>query len=158
MRRRSQRTVKPDVACSRSDYDVNAANYTLAVEPADLLAVLTATGIAKAVFVGTSRGGILTMLLGPARPTAIAGCVLNDIGPVIEPTGLARIKGYVGKLPPPPSFAAAAENLARLFENQFPKLTARDWLAFAHRTFKQAGERIVADYDPQLATILAQVD
>lgn len=142
----------------QSDYDGNPANYTLAMELADLLAVLTATSIAEAAFVGTSRGGILTMLLGPARPTAIAGCVLNDIGPVIEPTGVARIKGYVGKLPPPPSFAAAAENLARLFGNQFPKLTARDWLAFAHRTFKQAGERIVPDYDPQLATILAQVD
>jgi pimeloyl-ACP methyl ester carboxylesterase len=142
----------------QSDYDGSPANYTLAVELGDLLAVLTATGIAKAVFVGTSRGGILTMLLGPARPTAIAGCVLNDIGPVIEPTGLARIKGYVGKLPSPPSFESAAENLARLFGNQFPKLTGRDWLAFAHRTFKQAGERIVPDYDPQLATILAHVD
>ena len=142
----------------KSDYDSTAANYTLATELADLLAVLTATGIGEAVFVGTSRGGILTMLLGPTRPMAIAGCVLNDIGPVIEPTGLARIRSYVGKLPQPPSFAAAAENLALLFGNQFPKLTGRDWLAFAHRTFKQAGERIVPDYDPQLATILAQVD
>src|ERR1700732_456863 len=52
----------------KSDYDVNAANYTLAVELADLLGGLSATGIAKAVFVGTSPGGILTMLLGPARP------------------------------------------------------------------------------------------
>ena len=142
----------------KSDYDSNPANYTLAMELGDLLAVLTATGIGEAVFVGTSRGGILTMLLGPTRPTAIAGCVLNDIGPVIEPTGLARIRSYVGKLLQPPSFAAAAENLALLFGNQFPKLTDGDWLAFAHRTFKQAGERIVPDYDPQLATILAQVD
>ena len=128
------------------------------MELADLLAVLTATSANKAVFIGTSRGGILTMLLGPARPTAIAGCVLNDIGPVIEPTGLARIKGYVGKLPEPGSFEAAADGLARLFGTQFPKLARRDWLAFAQRTFKQAGERIVPDYDPQLATILEQVD
>ncbi len=142
----------------KSEYDRNPANYNLAVELADLLAVLTATSANKAVFIGTSRGGILTMLLGPARPTAIAGCVLNDIGPVIEPTGLARIKGYVGKLPEPGSFEAAADGLARLFGTQFPKLARRDWLAFAQRTFKQAGERIVPDYDPQLATILEQVD
>lgn len=142
----------------KSDYDPNPANYTLAVELADLLAVLTAAGIAKAVFVGTSRGGILTMLLGSVRPTVIAGCVLNDIGPAIEPAGLARIKGYVGKLPQPASFQAAADNLARSFGKQFPKLTGPDWLAFAHRTFKQDGGRLVPDYDPQLATILAQVD
>src|ERR1700730_6911147 len=71
----------------KSDYDSNPANYTLAMELGDLLAVLTATGIGEAVFVGTSRGGILTMLLGPTRPTAIAGGGLNDIGPVIGPTG-----------------------------------------------------------------------
>jgi pimeloyl-ACP methyl ester carboxylesterase len=142
----------------KSDYDRNPANYNLAVELGDLLAVLTALGIGKAVFVGTSRGGILTMLLGPVRPTVIAGCVLNDIGPVIEPAGLARIKSYVGKMPQPASFEAAAENLAQLFGTQFPRLTDSDWLAFAHRAFKQAGERIVPDYDPQLATILEDID
>ena len=71
-------------AAAKSDYDRNPANYNLAVELADLIAVLTALGIARAVFVGTSRGGLLTMLLAVARPTAIAGCVLNDIGPVID--------------------------------------------------------------------------
>src|SRR5262245_639832 len=65
----------------KSDYDRNPANYTLQVELADLLAVLTAFGIGRAAFIGTSRGGILTMLLAVARPTAIAGCVVNDIGP-----------------------------------------------------------------------------
>ena len=142
----------------KSEYDPNPTNYSLAVELADLLAVLTATSANKAVFIGTSRGGILTMLLGPARPTAIAGCVLNDIGPVIEPTGLTRIKGYVGKLPQPGSFEAAADGLAQFFGTQFPKLTDRDWLAFAHRTFKRVGEQIVLDYDPRLATILEHVD
>jgi pimeloyl-ACP methyl ester carboxylesterase len=138
----------------KSDYDQNPANYNLQVELSDLLAVLTAVGIGQAVFIGTSRGGILTMLLAVARPTAIAGCVLNDIGPVIELKGLMRIKGYVGKLSQPASFREAADGLQQRFGSHFPKWGDADWLAFARRTFKEANGRIVADYDIKLATIL----
>src|SRR5262249_31396275 len=97
----------------KSDYDRNPANYNLNVELADLLAVLTALEVARAVFVGTSRGGLLTMLLAAARPTAIAGCILNDIGPVIEPKGLMRIKRYVRKQPLAAIFHEAAATLRR---------------------------------------------
>jgi pimeloyl-ACP methyl ester carboxylesterase len=142
----------------QSDYDRNPANYNLQAELADLLAVLTALAIARAVFIGTSRGGILTMLLATARPTAIAGCVLNDIGPVIEPKGLMRIKSYVGKLPRPASFHEAADILRRLFASQFPKLSDDDWVAFARGTFKDAGGRIVPDYDAKLAVTLETVN
>ncbi len=90
----------------KSDYD-RKANYTLQIELVDLMAVLTALGIDKAAFVGTSRGGILIMLLAAARPTVIARCVLNDIGPVIEAKGLMRIRSYVGRLPQPASFHEA---------------------------------------------------
>src|SRR6266446_3684324 len=141
----------------KSDYDRKPANYNLQVELADLLAVLTALGIGRAAFVGTSRGGILTMLLAVARPTAIAGCVLNDIGPVIDLAGLMRIKGYVGKLPALTSFTAAAEALKRRFGSQFPKWSDDDWLAFARATFKEDGARLVVDYDPKLATILEAI-
>jgi pimeloyl-ACP methyl ester carboxylesterase len=141
----------------KSDYDRTPANYNLQVELADLLSVLTALGIGRAAFVGTSRGGILTMLLGVARPTAIAGCVLNDIGPVIDLEGLVRIKSYVGKLPALASFPAAADALKRRFGSQFPKWSDDDWLAFARRTFKQTGGCLVPDYDPRLATILEAI-
>jgi pimeloyl-ACP methyl ester carboxylesterase len=142
----------------KSDYDRNPANYNPQVELADLLAVLTALGIGRAAFIGTSRGGILTMLLAAARPTAIAGCVLNDIGPVIELKGLMRIKSYVGKLPQPASFREAADVLRERFGSQFPKWGDADWLAFARRTFREEdGGRMVPDYDVALATSLAGI-
>jgi pimeloyl-ACP methyl ester carboxylesterase len=138
----------------KSDYDHNPANYNLQTELADVLAVLTAFGIGPAVFIGTSRGGILTMLLAVARPTAITGCVLNDIGPVIEFGGVMRIKSYVGKLPQPASFREAADGLQQRFGSHFPKWSGADWLAFARRTFKETNGHIVPDYDVRLATTL----
>jgi pimeloyl-ACP methyl ester carboxylesterase len=141
-----------------SDYDSNPDNYSLPVELADVLSVLTALEIGRAVMVGTSRGGLLAMLLGSARPAALAGVVLNDIGPVIEPHGLARIKGYVGQLPQPESFEEAAEVLRQLFSAQFPALSAGDWMELAQRTFRGQGGRIIPDYDPKLADALRDVD
>ena len=142
----------------QSDYDRNPDNYSLPVELADVLTAVTALEAMPAIYVGTSRGGILTMLLAALRPGAIAGAVLNDIGPVIEPKGLMRIKGYVGRLPQPASFEEGAEILRRLFDVQFPKLTASDWLAYAHRAFKQANGRMLPTYDVELARTLKNID
>lgn len=141
-----------------SDYDRDPRNYTLATELADVRAVLTALNVAPAVFVGTSRGGILTMLLASAQPTAIVGAVLNDIGPVIEPAGLARIKSYVGKLPQPKSLEEGAEIFRRLFGQHFTKLTDEEWLAYARRSFKTERQRLVPAYDVQLARTLDGID
>ncbi len=142
----------------RSAHDRNPANYNLAVELADLLAVLTALDIGPAVFVGSSRGGILTMLLGAARPAAIAGVVLNDIGPVIEPKGLMRIKSYVGKLPRPKNLEEGAEILRRLFAAQFPRLDQAAWLAYARRTWDEREGQMVLTYDGRIAKTLEGID
>jgi pimeloyl-ACP methyl ester carboxylesterase len=141
-----------------SDYDRNPENYSFQVELADVLAVTTALDYLPAIFIGTSRGGILAMLLAAVRPTAIAGVVLNDIGPVIEPKGLMRIKGYVGKMPQPRSFEDGAEILRRLFDAQFPKLTATDWLKAAQRAYKEDKGRLVPTYDVNLAKTMEGVD
>ena len=138
----------------RSDFDRDPEHYTLATELADLTAVLTALELGPSVFVGTSRGGLLTMLLATAKPTAIAGVVLNDIGPVIEPKGLLRIKGYVGKLPRPRNYEEGAEILRRLFDAQFPALGPQDWLAFARRSYKEGPEGLEPDYDVRLMKTL----
>lgn len=142
----------------KSQHDKNPANYTFTVEVADVIAVLTALGVGPAVFIGTSRGGILTMLLAAAQPTRLAGAVLNDIGPVIEPQGLMRIKGYVGKLPQPRSLAEGADILKRLFGAHFPLLTAEDWLAAARLTWSERDSNLFLNYDPKLAHTLDGVD
>lgn len=142
----------------RSDYDPNPDNYAFPVELSDVLAVITALEIGPAIFLGTSRGGILSMLLGAARPGTMAGVILNDIGPVIDAKGLARLKGYVGKMPTPRSFSEGAEILRRLGDAQFTAMTPEQWLAQARRTWKDTKDGFVLDYDPRLARTLESVD
>lgn len=142
----------------RSDYDPNPGNYSLPVELADLVAVTQSLEASPAIYIGTSRGGILTMLLASLQPAAIAGAVLNDIGPVIEPQGLMRIRSYVGKLPEPKSFDEAADLLRDLFSTQFPRLGRDHWLAEARRTFRQENGRLVPTYDVQIAKALDALD
>jgi pimeloyl-ACP methyl ester carboxylesterase len=138
-----------------SEFDRDPENYTLAVELADVIAVLTACAAAPAIIVGTSRGGLIAMALAAVEPGAIAGVVLNDIGPEIEAKGLMRIKGYVGKLPQPKTFEEGGEILRRIADSQFPKLDAAAWLTLAKRGWREADGRLVPTYDPALAHSLA---
>jgi pimeloyl-ACP methyl ester carboxylesterase len=142
----------------QSEYDRNPDNYTLPVALADLSAVLSALETAPALFLGTSYGGLLAMMLAAWRPAAIAGVILNDIGPVTEPQGWVRIKGYVGKLPVPRTFEEGAEILRWWFDAQFPKLAPQDWIAFAQGTWRQHRGRLVPAYDPKLARTLQRAD
>ena len=139
----------------RSDYDPDPANYNVAVELNDVLTVLAALAVERAVFIGTSRGGILTMLLAATGSKIVAGAVLNDIGPVVELQGLLRIKSYVGKLPQPANFEEAGEMLRQLFAAQFTSLAPADWTAFAQRTFEERDGKLVPSYDRALAQTLA---
>jgi pimeloyl-ACP methyl ester carboxylesterase len=142
----------------RSEYDRNPENYNLLVELADVVAVLTALSVGSAIFVGSSRGGLLAMHLAVAHPTTISGVVLHDIGPVVEPKGLIRIRGYVGKMMQPRSFAEGAEILRRLSSSQFPDLTSEQWLAAAQRAWQMRDGALVPTYDVRLARTLAAID
>lgn len=141
-----------------SAFDPKPANYDLRIESTDVLALLTGAEAPRAVFVGTSRGGLITMILASVRPTLIAGAVLNDIGPVIEVAGLRRIGSYVGKLPDPRSWDEAVGILRRVAGAQFTALSEEDWLNFARSTFRENDGAFSVSYDPALMLNLQTMD
>lgn len=141
-----------------SDYDSDWKNYDLMVELEDLHAALTALGIPRAIFLGTSRGGLLTMLTAITRPDVLAGAILNDIGAVIEAQGLARIRSYVGKIPVPRSDDQAVLTLKHLFGGSFPEESDASWLAFARRVWKHENGQLVPRYDTNLMRTLTDLD
>ncbi|MFN3892450.1 MAG: alpha/beta fold hydrolase [Beijerinckiaceae bacterium] len=138
--------------------DPDWKNYDLRVENADILACMDALGIEEAIFLGTSRGGLHTMMTTATRPGAIRAAILNDIGPVIEAQGLARIRGYVGKLPAPHSWEDAVDLVKRVMGAQFPSLGEDEWLAYARLTFEEQDGKFAPQYDARLMKTLEAAD
>jgi pimeloyl-ACP methyl ester carboxylesterase len=142
----------------KSDRDPKPENYSVPVELNDLLAVLAQTRIERAVFVGTSRGGILTMALTAAKPQVIAGAVLNDIGPVLEMPGLLRIQSYVGKLPKPADWADAVRIQKSVMAHEFPGFSEADWARYARLTWRDDTDGITGRTDPAISFNLREID
>lgn len=138
-----------------SEHDPQPANYSVATELGDVLDFMTLTGLHDAAIIGTSRGGLITMAMAAARPTAMGVVVLNDIGPVLEPAGLARIVAYVGKMPLPHSWADAARQVRDINTRDFTAMTDADWDAFARQIFNEKDGRPAPGYDPALSRTLS---
>jgi len=104
------------------------------------------------VAIGTSLGGLVTMLLASTTRTRIAAAVLNDVGPEIDPAGLERIRGYVGRASSWPTWMHAARALAEMNAAIYPNYGLTDWLAMAKRIYRlNANGRVVQDYDMKIA-------
>jgi len=141
-----------------SDFDPDWRNYTITVEMLDVLDFMTLTGLHDTALVGTSRGGLITMLLAAVRPTAIGAVVLNDIGPVIEHEGLARISGYVGRVPLPISWADAARMVRELNRRHFPDISDEVWEEAARQWYNEKNGRPSPGYDANLGNALSVLD
>ena len=142
-----------------SDHDADWHHYDLATERDDILRGLAQCGISRAHMIGTSRGGLHIMAMAPQHRALIASVVFNDIGPVLEPAGLARIKGYVGRLPAPPRDHAEAIKLLKLgAAEHFDGLDPASWLHFARTTFGEDERDLGLRYDPALARTLDAFD
>lgn len=137
---------------SRSDDAKDAATYNPAQYVADIDALLEQAGIVRFVAVGTSLGGIITMLLAAQDASRIAGAVVNDIGPVVEENGLDRIREYVGQGRTFPSWMHAARALRDTHGAAHPGYEISDWLVAAKRMMSVGGNgRIAFDYDMKIA-------
>lgn len=141
-----------------SDRDPDWRRYDIKIESEDIQTALTAAGIERAIFVGTSRGGLHVMALAAFRPTLIRAAVLNDIGPIIEAAGLARIRGYVGKLPKLTSWSDAVDMFKGMFGGQFSALDPSDWETYARLTFEEKDGALIPRYDTRLLRTLDELD
>lgn len=136
----------------RSYFAKDAMTYVPATYVSDIVALLAALGVDRFVAIGTSLGGIVTMLLAQAHPGRLAGAVINDVGPEIEAAGLSRIRGYVGKPSIWPTWMHAARAVAEGNADIYPTWGIADWLAMAKRLYRLNGAgRIVLDYDMRIA-------
>lgn len=135
----------------RSQRDPNSGNYNPLIYAQDVMGIMAHLGIARAVFIGTSMGGLITMIIGAFAPNLIAGAVLNDIGPEVDPAGIKRIQSYVGKMPKIKNWDEAALALKSAGSSTYPDRDFAFWLDFAKRNMIESEGGIVFDYDPAIA-------
>ena len=134
-----------------SEHDPENRHYSPSYYVADILKLLDQLGIADAVFIGTSLGGICTMVLASTDSDRIAGALINDIGPEIDPAGLDRIGTYVGKDVRFESWDDAAAQLRERNEDMFPNWTDGEWHRFVRRIAHEADDGIRFQYDMGIA-------
>jgi pimeloyl-ACP methyl ester carboxylesterase len=151
-----RRVLVPDVrGRGHSARDPNPDNYNPVVYANDVVRLLHDLGIARAVFIGTSMGGLITMTLAVRHIELIAGAVINDVGPVLSVKGLARIAGYAGRCSTLASWDDAAAYLKDINACAFPDAPEEEWGKWARRAFEEdASGKLALRYDPTIAIAL----
>ena len=140
-----------------SAYAKDSASYNPLQYVDDIALLLEQEGIERVVAFGTSLGGLMTMILAMTAPQRLAGALLNDVGPEIEPGGLERIRGYVGQGRSFPTWMHAARALEEGQGDIFPDWEIADWLAMAKRCMVVGSNgRIHFDYDMRIAEPFSQ--
>ncbi|ESQ90782.1 hypothetical protein ABAC460_08095 [Asticcacaulis sp. AC460] len=151
--RLDRRVIVPDLrGRGLSEYDANPANYHLWTYAKDVLSLCDALGIGRAIFVGSSMGGLVTMVLSTLRPNLVVSAVLNDVGPVLSPKGLARLNTYAAMKPVAfRNWHDASVFVAEQNKLIFPNYTQAEWLKLARRAFiKNKDGLLRLAYDPRI--------
>ncbi|HYX73079.1 MAG TPA: alpha/beta hydrolase [Steroidobacteraceae bacterium] len=147
------RVIVPDVrGRGLSARDPNFNNYQIPVYVNDLLSLFAGLGVERVSIIGTSMGGLMAMVLAAMQPGLVAGIVLNDVGPEVDPAGLERIRGYVGKSPPVHSWPEAVANVRAIYGPACPGLSDEQWERIARRSYRANAQGVpVVDADPLIA-------
>lgn len=141
-----------------SEFDTDWRNYAVPIEMFDVVDFMTVVGLHDTAIIGTSRGGLISMVMAAAQPSLIGALVLNDIGPVVEAAGLARISAYVGRMPLPASWSEAGKLVRDLNGRAFPHVSAEEWEEVARQWYNEKNGRPAIGYDPKLANALSVLD
>lgn len=142
----------------RSERDADKSRYNLVVETQDVLSLCAALHIPQAVFIGTSRGGLVMHLLAASRPDLLKAAILNDIGPVLEKPGLIEIRDYLNRDRKPVDRDDAVAILRENHGAAFTALSDDDWRDMAAAIYSFGDGKPVADYDPAIAQQLLSLD
>ena len=134
----------------RSQHDPDWRNYHPCTYLQDIARLLADAGVERAVFFGTSLGGILSMLYAATQPQVVAAAILNDIGPEVDPAGLARIASYVGRHAPATSWDDAVAMVRSTYEIALPDLTDEQWAEYARRSYTEVDGLPKLDVDPNV--------
>ncbi len=140
----------------KSDFDANYMNYNILREGLDAIELLDHLGLEKVTLLGTSRGGLVAMALAASHPDRLAGVILNDVGPVIEPAGIAKIMDYVGNSPSSQSYDEAAQVLQTMMAPQFPGIAQDVWKQQVEHQYIQTDTGLQLRYDPALRQALIE--
>lgn len=136
----------------QSAWDPDPANYLPDIYVADMFALLDGLGIEKVTAIGTSMGGLMAMIMGAMQPGRLAGIIINDIGPEVDPAGIARIQSYVGSAEPLASWEDAAAACRDIHRSAFPDFGDSDWMEFARRTCVEENGTVRPAYDLGIAS------
>ncbi len=134
----------------RSAYDPKWENYSIPIEAGDVLAVLAALALPKVIVLGTSRGGLLATVLAAMKPDVLGGVILNDVGPEIDPRGIARIASYVGVAVAPPQSWDEAMARAKQINGELFDMPDSEWMRMTRATYREEGGKPVLDYDMKI--------
>jgi pimeloyl-ACP methyl ester carboxylesterase len=141
----------------KSDNDPDATRYRPDVYAADVLRIMDTLGVPRAVFLGTSMGGIMTMLIAVTAPDRIAAAILNDLGPEIDPAGIKRIASYVGQSGPTASWDEMTAAVKASQSVAFPGKDDAFWRTFAHRVGRERSDgRVELAYDAAIANVFKE--
>ena len=132
----------------RSQHDPEWRNYHPGTYLADVVRLLADAGVQRCVFLGTSLGGLLTMMLAVMQPQLLAAAILNDIGPEVDPTGLARIASYVGRHAPVRTWPEAVATVRATYGEMLPGLSDEQWAAYTRRSYTEVDGVPRIDMDP----------